>query len=96
MLITQLDIKKAPTGLSFLFWWARRDSVPHWRSVLASGVASQIKMQAFLLGSAPTKREPYGFIVPLMQNKKYGRWPSFLFWWARRDLNPHGIAANRF
>ncbi len=31
---------------------------------LASGVASQIKMQAFLLASAPTKREPFGFTVP--------------------------------
>ena len=63
---------------------------------LASGVASQAKMQTFLLDSAPTKREPFGFIVPPMQNKKYGLWPSFLFWWARRDLNPHGRETNRF
>ena len=72
-----------------------RDSVPLAWHLYRASLRKQ-KCKHFLLDSAPTKREPFGFIVPPMQNKKYGQWPSFLFWWARRDLNPHGRETNRF
>ncbi len=64
---------------------------------LASGVASQIKMQAFLLVSAPTKREPLRVLRPSsLNNKNMTQRSSFRRWWARRDLNPHGRETNRF
>ena len=28
--------------------------------------------------------------------KNIAYWAIFLLWWARRDLNPHDIAVNRF